>query len=100
MEGAAEKNENSTIKPLPGGGQRKKYRKIAKRDRNYKLLSTTSVPCIKIQGGHGPSPPPAADTHVRWYTFQSSEEPGLVDGSQLAVLRFLLIFEQLTYTLS
>jgi len=55
----AKKAENSTIKPLPGGrGNGKNDRKIAKRLKNstIKPLSTISVLCMKIQGGHGPLP--------------------------------------------
>jgi len=46
------------------GGQRKKDRKIAKKAENstFKHLLTIFVPCLKIQGGHGPLPP-AADAH-------------------------------------
>jgi len=62
---------------LSRGGGEKKDRKIAllslfqgggateKRPKNstFKFLSTIFVPCMKIQGSHGPLLPPAADTH-------------------------------------
>jgi len=46
------------------GGKRKKDRKIGKKTekQHFKPLSTISLPCMKIQGDHGPLPP-AADTY-------------------------------------
>jgi len=40
-------------------------RPTGKRPKNstIKLLSTRSVPCMKFQGDHGPSLPPATDAH-------------------------------------
>jgi len=57
------KPKNSTIKLLPGG-----QGATEKRPKNstFKPLSTTSVLCMKIQGGHGPLLPDA-DAHV--YSF-------------------------------
>jgi len=67
------------------GGQRKKSRKLAKKNpkialfslfqggrgqrkkrpknSTFESLSIIFVPCLKIQGGHGPSAPLAADAH-------------------------------------
>jgi len=61
QEGPTEKRpKNSTSKPLPGGGQHKKDRKIA-------LLSLYLLQYICIMyenpGAHGPLPP-TADAHV------------------------------------
>jgi len=48
-----------------GEGATEKRPKIAKLDRKIALkpLSTICVPCMKIQGGHGP-PAPDVDAHA------------------------------------
>jgi len=64
--------KNSTIKPLAEGGQRKKSPKNSKKipkNSIIKPFSTISVPSMKIQGGHGPSLPPAADAHGLLLTY-------------------------------
>jgi len=65
--GATKKKDRkiSTIKLLPGRGQRKKDPQVEKTPKNstFKPLYTILVPCMKIQGDHGHLPP-AADAHA------------------------------------
>jgi len=47
----SKKTENNTFKPLPRRGRQRKKRP---KNSTFKPLSTISVPCMEIQGGHGP----------------------------------------------
>jgi len=75
-----------------GLGQRKKDCKMARpKNSTIKPLSTISVPCMKIQWGHGPLPSPMAALGGNFDTYICLNFQIRKDSLDVSFLKFLVI---------